>query len=59
MSRSSFYYQTKKDYNDLMGALSKKAQDYPTEGFWKANRGLGMEGYNWSFKRVHRVYCLM
>lgn len=59
LSRSQWYYQTKKDDSLLMEVLEKLAKEHPTRGFDNYYQRLRNDGYKWNRKRVLRVYRKM
>lgn len=59
LTRSMWYYHSKKDDVDLVVKLSELAQEYPTRGFDEYYNKLRREGYKWNRKRLLRVYRSM
>lgn len=56
LSRSVYYYQSKKDDHAVIEKLQDLAEKRPTEGFWKMYFRIRKEGLLWNHKRIHRVY---
>lgn len=59
LSRSVYYYQSKKDDHALIDKLQGMAEKRPTEGFWKMYFRIRKEGLIWNHKRIHRVYKIL
>ena len=59
LSRSVYYYQSKKDDDAVIDKLQSLAEKRPTEGFWKMYFRIRKEGLIWNHKRIHRVYKLL
>jgi len=57
LSRSVVYYKaSEKDYTEIEDALLSKAEEHPSEGFWKAHKRLKAEGVPWNHKPAHKAY---
>jgi len=56
LSRSNWYYKSKKDDSELQEQLKRLSVRYPTRGLDNYYYRLRREGYKWSRKRVLRVY---
>ena len=59
LSRSLWYYQSKRDDSELIAKLTELAEQLPTRGFDEYYKRLRREGYPWNRKRVLRVYRSM
>lgn len=59
LSRSLWYYHTKKDDAQVIDALTRLAEELPTRGFEVYYKRLRREGLPWNRKRVLRVYRAM
>jgi len=56
LSRSMWYYQSKKDDIEVIEKLTELAESYPTRGFDEYYHKIRREGLKWNRKRVLRVY---
>jgi len=56
MSRSSWYYESKKDDTELIEKLKEMVEKYPNRGFENYYYRLRREGYKWAWIRLLRVY---
>jgi len=59
LSRSLWYYQSKKDDSPVMDKLNELANELPTRGFDVYYGRIRQQGLPWNRKRVLRVYRLM
>lgn len=59
LSKSVYYYQSKKNDQPVENALRQKAAEQPREGFWKAYQRLRNEGKKWNHKKVYRIYKII
>ena len=57
LSRSYFYYTSKKDDSDIVDAIIEASKH--GDGFWKIFSRLRRQGHLWNHKRVYRVYKTM
>ncbi|MDW5287858.1 IS3 family transposase [Formosa sp. PL04] len=56
LTRSMWYYQSKRDDSKVIDKLSKLTEAYPTRGFDEYYYKIRREGLKWNRKRVLRVY---
>lgn len=56
LTRSMWYYQSKKDDSEVIDKLTELAEQYPTRGFDEYYLKIRREGLKWNRKRVLRVY---
>lgn len=56
LSRSQWYYQSKRDDTEVVDALDQLANDFPTRGFDTYYGRLRAQGKKWNRKRVLRLY---
>ena len=59
LTRSIWYYTSKKDDHQVIDKLNELAQELPHRGFDEYFGRIRLEGYPWNRKRVLRVYRLM
>jgi putative transposase len=56
LSRSQWYYETKRDDTEVINSLERLALDLPTRGFDSYYGRLRAQGHKWNRKRVLRIY---
>ena len=59
LSRSQYYYSSKKDDTEVAGALQDLAFKHPCYGFRKLFAYLRRDGKSWNHKKVYRVYKML
>lgn len=59
LSRSSFYYQSRKDDGDIITKLQEMVNKLPNRGFDTYYHRIRHEGYKWSRSKLLRVYRAM
>jgi len=55
-SRSNWYYESKKDDNEVIGKFKELVLKYPNRGFDNYYHRIRREGYKWARSRMLRVY---
>ncbi len=56
LTRSMWYYRSRKDDREVIDKLSELAQSHPTRGFDEYYKRIRREGHKWNRKRVLRIY---
>jgi len=56
LTRSIWYYQSKRDDSEVIDKLNELAERYSTRGFDEYYKKIHREGYQWNRKRVLRIY---
>lgn len=56
LSRSMWYYQSRRDDSMVENKLNALSEKFPTKGFWEYYGRIRNEGLLWNHKRVKRVY---
>ncbi|WP_084399509.1 hypothetical protein [Pseudotamlana agarivorans] len=56
LSRSIWYYHSKKDNSEVINKLTELAESYPTSGFDEYYYKIRREGLQWNRKLVLQVY---
>jgi len=56
MSRSSWYYTSKLNDNEVILKLNELVEKYPNRGFENYYHRIRREGYKWAWSRLLRVY---
>ena len=59
LSRSVYYYKSRKDDSEVISKLEELSAKYHRRGCDKFYDMIRLEGLQWNYKRVRRVYCLM
>lgn len=59
LTRSMWYYETKKDDSELIDKLNDLASKLPTRGLDEYVGRLRSQGYPWNRKRIYRVYKML
>ena len=59
MSRSQWYYRSRKDDSEVVAKLEELSERFSTQGFPMYYHRIRLEGLKWNHKRVRRVYRKM
>lgn len=59
LAKSMYYYDSVRDDSEVISKLRELADAKPAEGQDKLYARIRLQGYQWNYKRVRRVYLLM